>query len=769
MAFFWPATIQGRCLVPADILLQFYPWKALYPDTIPHNRLLSDAVVNYYPWMCSLQNAFFHGEWPLWNPHSYCGSPLAANMASAAFHPFNLFFLVMPVEEVSTLLPFLRLFLAGMGIYVLLRTWRVPWGGSLVGGLIYTFCGVHIVWLSNYPNTNITVLMPWIFLCLDRIVVGKHWVWTPALAALSAIQLLGGHPESSFHLYVAAFPYVLWRLYGQWRTGVGIRALSKRVCLLVCGGILALCISAFQLFPFLEYLPLTARYQETIASNKNMLLYLDFGEVFKLVGGTLFSPDFHGNPVDGNYWGFANYNEQNAHITVCGFMFALLSIVGCRSKRGLKRVLGVIALVSFLIVIRTPGIFELVVSLPLFRLACNHRLIFVFAFCAALLAALAATDNETGRGPQVWKVAIVAVALAVSAAALHFSTDNSLSQAQHHYRQAHLLLFFVFLVVATALAMIGRLWPRIGHHIPLILSGAVILEVFVWGINYNTFIERTRIFPTTPMLEMINSRSGIFRVVGLRQCLLRGSEQVYGFDSIIGMDPMKLASYEQIRARISGPYEAMSTPGVMSARSPWLDFLNVRYIATEADRDDADFAKERFSLIYDGQDGKVYENHGVLPRAFWAREVITVDSQEEALAKSIMHEDELGNTAIIEQAKNVASLPSGVYPARNSLPIFMTREADRMVLKVDVNEPAYLVLSEVYYPGWGVRLDGEKAPLLRANSAFLAVLVPKGIEEVEFYYAPESFKAGWVLSACGILVTIMIGTIGLFSLKRKGL
>jgi hypothetical protein len=758
MAFFWPAIIYDRCLIPGDILFQYYPWKAQFPNTIPHNRILSDCVVSIYPWMCSIKNAFFEGSLPLWNHYSYCGSPLAGNLASAAFHPFNLLLLVMPVEDVNTLLPFLRLFAAAMGVYILLRTWGIAQASSFLGGLLYAFCGVHIVWLSNYPNTNITVLMPWVFLCLDRISIGRHWSWVFIFSLLSCLQFLGGHPETSFHLYVVAVLFFLWRLHGEWRKGVGIMALTTRLCLVGVGGLLAISLCAFQLLPFLEYLPLTSRYQDIAVKGQNMFLYLDFAEVLKTASGTLISPDFFGNPVDQNYWGFANYNEQNAHITVTGLLFALLAF-GCGgSHRGLKRFFAILGLLSFMIVVRTPGFFELVVSLPLFKLAGNHRLIFVFAFCASVLAALEASDRESGEKGRFWMPALAAAFLVVLAGGLHLSSSRDLNDAQSLYRVTHLSIYLIFLLMATAISMAARWWPKMARYLPHAAAILVIVEVFVWGCNYNTFLERSRIFPNSPILRFINSRPRPFRVVGLHS-LLRGSEQVFRFDSIIGMDPMKLASYEKVMARINGAYHPVDTPNVSSIKSPWLNFLNVKYVVTSPRTPDTVFPYERFKLVYDEGDGKVYENLNCVPRAFWAEKIIVADSQQNALKMAVAHESDLNRVVILEDYEKIDLTSFETKMTQNPKPVVVRYDGGHIVLEVETPESACLVLSEAYYPRWHFRIDGKEFPVLRANSAFVAALLPAGTKRVEFFYDPGTFKIGVGISCFGFLVLLMIGLV----------
>ena len=54
--------------------------------------------------------------------------------------------------------------------------------------------------------------------------------------------------------------------------------------------------------------------------------------------------------------------------------------------------------------------------------------------------------------------------------------------------------------------------------------------------------------------------------------------------------------------------------------------------------------------------------------------------------------------------------------------------------------------------GWGSRpVDGQAAPLLRADTALMAILVPAGDHTVQLVYRPQSFTIGALIS----LVTLI--------------
>ena len=78
----------------------------------------------------------------------------------------------------------------------------------------------------------------------------------------------------------------------------------------------------------------------------------------------------------------------------------------------------------------------------------------------------------------------------------------------------------------------------------------------------------------------------------------------------------------------------------------------------------------------------------------------------------------------------------------------------RMAVRADAE--CMLWLSELYYPGWKVTVNGKAEPIYQANGIFRAVKLKKGSFDVRFRYEPSSFYWGLVLSGLSLL------SIGLF-------
>jgi hypothetical protein len=78
-----------------------------------------------------------------------------------------------------------------------------------------------------------------------------------------------------------------------------------------------------------------------------------------------------------------------------------------------------------------------------------------------------------------------------------------------------------------------------------------------------------------------------------------------------------------------------------------------------------------------------------------------------------------------------------------------------IVLSVSSEESGWLVLHDVWYPGWKAYVDGENKTVLRADYLFRAVEVPKGEHEVKFVYRPISLYAGSILSLVSLCMLLV--------------
>ncbi|MBW3659227.1 MAG: YfhO family protein, partial [Actinobacteria bacterium] len=103
-----------------------------------------------------------------------------------------------------------------------------------------------------------------------------------------------------------------------------------------------------------------------------------------------------------------------------------------------------------------------------------------------------------------------------------------------------------------------------------------------------------------------------------------------------------------------------------------------------------------------------------------------------------------------------ADPPAGAPPGRGGTATIEVVDAggDELRVEVDAASDGYLVVADTIQDGWMASVDGDPAPLLDADHAFVAVPVPAGEHVVDLRYVPRGWTAGLVLSGVAALVLI---------------
>jgi len=172
-----------------------------------------------------------------------------------------------------------------------------------------------------------------------------------------------------------------------------------------------------------------------------------------------------------------------------------------------------------------------------------------------------------------------------------------------------------------------------------------------------------------------------------------------------------------------------------------------------------------YRLIHSG-DVKIYENLDVQPRAFlvqnWQRQS-GVAAALAAMQRAIFDPRE---TAVLLPMGELPDLQPGVGTGETAVEI-LTYEPGRIEIRAQPDSPAFLLLTEAYYPGWRARIDGQPADIYQADIYFQGVFLDPGDHEILFEYHPESFGYGRVLSLVGIFILLILITALAFG-RRTG-
>lgn len=234
-------------LLSSDAKSRCWPWAATYPSGAELQApVLTDPVWQFVPWLRLARRELAAGRLPLWNPHQDGGEPLLGNYLSALASPLVAPVLLLGVESGWNLSLLLRLLVAGIGMYLLLRDAGRSAPAATLGGFMVALSGPFVAWLEN-PNTLVVAFVPWLLLAVRRTAAGVTRLRVVGVAAATFGVLTGGHAETA--LFAGVFSAAM--LFAR-RCPPTRRAAACGAALL--GALLA----APVLLPFTEYFAYSA-------------------------------------------------------------------------------------------------------------------------------------------------------------------------------------------------------------------------------------------------------------------------------------------------------------------------------------------------------------------------------------------------------------------------------------------------------------------------------------------------------------------------------
>ena len=179
--------------------------------------------------------------------------------------------------------------------------------------------------------------------------------------------------------------------------------------------------------------------------------------------------------------------------------------------------------------------------------------------------------------------------------------------------------------------------------------------------------------------------------------------------------------------------------------------------------------KEGTKLVYD-QEAKIYENNEVFPRAFVVHDYEFVSGKEDILKRLKSPDFPLRDKIILEEKlpETVRSRMAG--PHRESSEAQIRQYGSQQVeILAEMKRPGFLVLSDLYYPGWNAYVDGKKEKIYQADYILRSVFLEEGTHTVKFVYEPRLFGIGiWISGSAALLIVILLlGKTILKQRKRK--
>lgn len=741
--FFRPFFLAGKIPLPADALIGMYhPFrdylKGQYPRGFPFkNFLITDPVRQQYPWRWLAVKSWKNGQIPGWNPYQMTGMPLLANFQTAAFYPLNILFFFLPFNLAWGILILCQPLLAALFLYFFLRHLKLgPWPAFL-GGFCFAFSGFLVAWLEWGTVVQTILWLPLLLLSIDKIIHHSPFIflhlffWSGIFVFSLTASFLAGHLQTAFYVLLAAFVYLIWRVY-QIKTK---RRRKEIVILFALFYILFFHLSLFQWGPTLQLIRLSGRGLDLDWQKPGW--FIPWQHLIQFI-----APDFFGNPTTMNYWGEWNYAELVGFLGVIPLIFAFLTISSSLKKE--VKFFTVVGLLSLSFALPTPWakiIYQL--KLPLLATSQPTRLMGVVNFCLAVLAAFG-LEKMMKKKSQIFRLLFLAILIFVSLWLFAFfgrtAPENLLVSRRNLVLPTVILIGFGFLVAAFWLKKLPR---------RLFLGGLMILTVFDllrFAQKFTPFSSQEFIFPQTKAVEFLlekQKEDPPFRLMSVdKRILAPNFASVYQLEELGGYDPLYLLSFAELMAAsergeadISPPFgfNRIITPA--NFESKIIDFLNVKYILSLRPLE-----SEKLELVFEEGETKIYENKNSFPRAFLVDHYQLAENKQKVIEMLMSEDLDLRQTVVLEEEPGFKQRRCPNLEGRVEVSDY---QSERVVLKVETNKPALLVLSDAFYPGWSARVDNQPTIIYRANYHYRAVLIPQGEHRVTFLYSPlKSFLPG---------------------------
>jgi hypothetical protein len=740
-------------LYGASWLVLSWPWLS-GAVTIPW-----DAKAHFYPQLQFLAQSLRRGESPFWTPYVFSGSPQIADPQSLIFSPPFLTLAWLdpnPGFESFDAVVLGSLGIGGLFIMLLFRDRAWHPAGALIAALAFAF-GASAAWRVQHVGQILSLGMWPVALWLLLRALERRSLAYGFLAGLAAGVMALGRDQVAYlallTLGLAVLDHLLARPFWR-RLGGSIGPLVAGAL----GGALVVTVPVLLTILLAE------------SSNRPAIDYWGAakGSLHPALLLTAVIPNLFG--ADGpfaDYWGPPSplwgpvdlALARNMGVLYIGALPLALVIAGAvRGFFGEREIR--VYVVSFAIMLlyalgRYAPVFEpMFLILPgadLFRRPADAT--FLVGALGAILAGYAAhrvwsgTDRLDRPLPGLTEAAFF-LSLVAAGMALAFA-KGTLHTAARPIVEASLCWGAAFALLSLLPVLVRR-----SGAVALLAVGLFVAGDLAWNNGPN---ESTALPPETYDVLRPESRNETLAILetwltpnSLDRIELTAlgfhwpnASLVHRLHNTLGYNPLRLGAYAEATGagdHVALPEQRRFSPLFPSYRSPLADLLGLRFIATGVPVEQIDRALKPGDLTFVARtkDGFVYENPRARPRAHF------VTGAQEADFDALLKTGRWPNVDLAQTVLLLKGSGAAAPPVRNgaAAPVTIASYRNTEVL-VDVEAPqaGWVVLNDPYQPWWRADVDGQDAPLLRANGIVRAVPVPAGRHRVRFTFVP--FEGAW--------------------------
>ncbi len=310
-------------------------------------------------------------------------------------------------------------------------------------------------------------------------------------------------------------------------------------------------------------------------------------------------------------------------------------------------------------------------------------------------------------------------------------------------------LFFIAATFALLLLLkrekISEMFVAVGLTILVTLD----LGMADWRYIKDIFIEKreSTFLEKTEADELILQDQDVhYRVFNLQSPYTEGRTSIF-HSSIGGYHGAKIRRYQDLVERHLEPerLQIIEDKGIRAQNSKVLSMLNTKYMLAGTARNG------------------VIRNPFALGNAWFVADVTLVDNPDEEI--NALDEIDPATVAVIDRSKFGEITTGYDSTARITL---VEHQPNYLKYESSTQNAGLAVFSEIYYPkGWQATIDGEDAPILRADYVLRAMQIPSGSHVIEFRFAPDSYIVGNKITFFTMFVYLALLAFGAFALVRE--
>jgi hypothetical protein len=667
-----------------------------------HKPLFSAAYV--FPWdfrgvqlpmLTFLMDQLHQGHFPLWNPFSYCGYPVFANIEACFFHPLILAAAFIAGHTSPDSLPkllewavALQVWAAGIAAYHLFRNLGAGKIPAWTGAVMFQTGGYFASRAEHIGTMMAVAWMPLAWLAVFKLRREFRPGWLVALATALGLSVLGGSPAATFAVFAStaalAAVLILFRL-ARPRVLIGT----------ACGCALALALAAVALLPAAQ---LT---EHSVAKYRADWLGKGGGLHWESLV-SLVSPDHYHIFDMGRFHGPGDPTFLYLYVSLAGLALAIYGLTRWRNRYAM--VLGAMVLFGILFMLgeHTP-VWRLIYPILPEQVRLGIHPEYTYGMVSLGLAGLAAIGLDSLRVPNTARLAIGAV-IAID-------------------------LFLVGSGRPMNCASIDQT-PNVTHA-EFEGSPALLDEI-------RRYADRD--YPPA-RIDAVDSGAD-----------WATSGPVIQVPTANGASPMALEHAIQLRLFLHpGDRWGWYYP-IENLDSPALDLMNVKYLVASQRAAGRLRSLPRFRSVESLPLGlELFENLSAMPRFFLVNKIWRVTSDQEVRELVGRQRASFRDTALTSQpitGLSAASVAGAVQ--------VIDYHPDSLRLSVRTPQAAFLVLAENYYPGWRAWVDGVPVEIVRTDIAFRGLVVPAGAHEVAMRFQPAILPVSLAISLASLLLLCVL-------------